>query len=190
MVKTPNKASTSRHSVRLGLEYRVLDEETKRQRVKKHLDALEKDNVQDDPHANVVINKAIPKFADELVYSSGDGIDSTNGKTRKRKATSDFSPIVDSTKKGRKLRAELAKTRFRKSFTQLTCEEEQRLRTEEPGISTYYQIRAPPSKIPPKKFCSVCGLFSKYNCVRCGLKYCSIRCRDIHVDTRCLRWTS
>lgn len=95
--------------------------------------------MQDDPHANVVINKAIPKFADELVYSSGDGIDSTNGKTRKRKATSDFSPIVDSSKiifyfqvfklflakKGRKLRAELAKTRFRKSFTQLTCEEEQ-----------------------------------------------------------------
>lgn len=54
--------------------------------------------MQDDPHANVIINKSVPKFADELVYSSGDGMESLNGKTRKRKALSDISPVVDSSK--------------------------------------------------------------------------------------------
>lgn len=50
--------------------------------------------MQDDPHANIVINKAIPKFADELVYSGGDRMDLGNGKQRKRKSLGDFSLMI------------------------------------------------------------------------------------------------
>lgn len=39
----------------------------KARRLQKQLEVLEKDNVQDDPHANLTWHKAIPKFEDQLV---------------------------------------------------------------------------------------------------------------------------
>ncbi|KAL3991160.1 HIT zinc finger family protein [Acanthocheilonema viteae] len=57
------------------------------------------------------------------------------------------------------------------------------------GFDAYNAARAPPSCIPPRQFCAACGFFSKYTCIRCGVRYCSINCRDLHNDTRCLKWT-
>jgi hypothetical protein len=52
----------------------------------------------------------------------------------------------------------------------------------------YFSAMAAPSNFPARVFCSVCGFSSKYNCTRCGMKYCSIRCQATHKDTRCLKF--
>lgn len=55
----------------------------------------------------------------------------------------------------------------------------------------YVTAAAPPPKtVSRRKFCSICGSFSKYTCVRCGSLYCSARCSTVHVETRCLAFLS
>ncbi|KAI9101089.1 hypothetical protein DFS34DRAFT_456282 [Phlyctochytrium arcticum] len=76
----------------------------------------------------------------------------------------------------------------RKSFAQLLDESGIAARSShEPN---YLTAVVKPSQFPPRKFCSVCGYFSNYTCVRCGMQYCSISCRDTHNETRCLRFTA
>ncbi|CAK5129862.1 unnamed protein product [Meloidogyne enterolobii] len=207
----PVKKQLPRQSTRLiSLHPQTgIDEAARRRRIQKHLETLEKDNFQDDPHANIVWNKSAPKFDDELIFSRSD-------ETKKRKKKSNDPPSKISapehaTKKGKKLVASLTKTRFRKTFTQLLIESEKKWEEDKastsfttpstsqqiqgsispsiPPFLTYTQITAPPSLLPPRKFCAVCGLKSCYTCVKCGAHFCSIPCRDTHVDTRCLKWT-
>jgi len=45
---------------------RVLDEAARRRRARKALEALEQDNFHDDPHANLVLSKKIPKFEESF----------------------------------------------------------------------------------------------------------------------------
>ncbi|KAI1722785.1 HIT zinc finger domain-containing protein [Ditylenchus destructor] len=183
-------ASVARQSSRLSVQEkpRVLDNFTKKRRLEKHLEILEKDNVQDDPHANITWHKAAPKFADELLSPTG----SVAKAQRKRNSIdgpqqSTLNEI--GSKKGKILRAKLTTTRFRKTFDQM-LEEEQKFKDQDPEAPTYSEVSAPPSAYPARKFCSVCGLFSKYTCVKCSAKFCSIPCKSVHVDTRCLKWTS
>ncbi|XP_044738119.1 zinc finger HIT domain-containing protein 1 [Chrysoperla carnea] len=82
--------------------------------------------------------------------------------------------------------AEYYKMRYRKSFAQL-LEEEKNINPDPPNYST---AQVGPSKLPPRKFCAVCGYFSTYTCIPCGARYCSIRCLGTHLDTRCLKWTA
>uniref|UniRef100_A0A914LGT5 HIT-type domain-containing protein n=1 Tax=Meloidogyne incognita TaxID=6306 RepID=A0A914LGT5_MELIC len=209
----PVKKQLPRQSTRLiSLHPQTgIDEAARRRRIQRHLETLEKDNFQDDPHANIVWNKSAPKFDDELIFSRSD-------ETKKRKKKSNDPPSKISapehaTKKGKKLVASLTKTRFRKTFTQLLIESEKKWEEDKastssttpsssqqiqgstsiassiPPFLTYTQITPPPSLLPPRKFCAVCGLKSCYTCVKCGAHFCSIPCRDTHVDTRCLKWT-
>lgn len=53
----------------------------------------------------------------------------------------------------------------------------------------YVNIAAGPSKLPMRHFCSVCGYLGKYSCVRCGSRFCSIRCNENHKETRCLQFS-
>lgn len=55
-------------------------------------------------------------------------------------------------------------------------------------LPNYFSILAGPSQFPQRKFCSVCGLTSKYNCVQCGMKYCCLKCFDQHKETRCQKF--
>ena len=57
------------------------------------------------------------------------------------------------------------------------------------GIIPYDMIAAAPSKIPSRKFCSVCGYIGQYTCTRCGSRFCSIRCNSNHKETRCLKFS-
>ena len=41
-----------------------------------------------------------------------------------------------------------------------------------------------------RKYCSVCGYASNYNCARCGMKFCSRKCNAVHTETRCLKFTA
>ncbi|KAL6042356.1 HIT-type domain-containing protein [Balamuthia mandrillaris] len=58
-----------------------------------------------------------------------------------------------------------------------------------PHVPTYFTIAAAPSRFPPRHFCSVCGYLSSYTCTRCGLRYCCIKCKGIHEENRCLKFT-
>ena len=58
----------------------------------------------------------------------------------------------------------------------------QNLSTAEPP--NYVSACAPPSKLPQRHFCAVCGFPSAYTCVTCGARYCSSRCLGTHQDTR------
>ncbi|KAI8854703.1 hypothetical protein BC829DRAFT_379451 [Chytridium lagenaria] len=58
------------------------------------------------------------------------------------------------------------------------------------GTPNYLTAAMGPSQYPPRKICTVCGFFSKYKCVRCGMLYCSIKCKGTHEETRCLKFTA
>lgn len=75
---------------------RIVDDATRKRRIRKALEALEQDNFHDDPHADLVMSKKIPKFQD------------TNEVKAKRRKTKS---------------AEYYKMRFRKTFAQLIEED-------------------------------------------------------------------
>lgn len=154
----------SRDSARAkeGGQRRVLDEAGRRRRTRKALEALEQDNFQDDPHANLVMSKKAPKFQEVL--------EGGKAKDKRRKTRS----------------SEYFKQRFRKNFP-ILLEEEQAIC---PNGPNYLTIQAPPSKQPEKKLCSVCGFPAPYNCIPCGSRYCSTKCMGTHEDTRCLKYTA
>ncbi|KAI9017303.1 hypothetical protein BC832DRAFT_588574 [Gaertneriomyces semiglobifer] len=76
----------------------------------------------------------------------------------------------------------------KKNFAQLVAESG--IAAMPQDTPTYLTASAKPSRFPARKFCSVCGYFSRYTCVRCGVRYCCISCREAHNETRCLRYTA
>lgn len=52
----------------------------------------------------------------------------------------------------------------------------------------FVKIKMDGSTYPRRKFCSICGNNSNYNCPRCGEKYCSMRCHNIHKEIMCLKF--
>lgn len=155
-------ASANRESNRIkeGDKRRVLDEATRRRRQRKALEALEADNYHEDPHADLVMSKKVPKFEDNL----------DNRARGKKKAKS----------------AEYFKQKYRKTLQQL-IDEDKAQHSDPPNYSTAV---VGPSQLPERHFCSVCGFFSKYTCVPCGARYCTLKCLNTHLDTRCLKWTA
>lgn len=194
-------ASRESHRVKDADKKRVLDVAARNRRARKALEALEQDNFHDDPHADLVMSKKVPKFHDSLEQSRGQR---ANNKQNKRKAT------------------DYIKAKYRKSFAQLLEDEEKALSggrsgclataihdddapgnnngSDRNGIggggaakaarATYAGAQAPPSAWPERHFCAVCGFPSSYTCTSCGTRYCCIRCLGTHRDTRCLKWTA
>lgn len=50
---------------------RILDMATRNRRARKALESLEMDNYQQDPHADIVLNKKAPKFLDTIESKGG-----------------------------------------------------------------------------------------------------------------------
>lgn len=88
------------HRIKDAEKKRVLDEAARQRRARKALEALEQDNFQDDPHADLVMSKKLPKFQDSI----------KNCKEKKSK------------RKG----AEYFRAKYRKNFQQLLEEEKQK----------------------------------------------------------------
>lgn len=60
--------SMGRESGRLkdSNQKRILDEASRKRRARKAVEALEQDNFHNDPHADLVMSKKLPKFNDNL----------------------------------------------------------------------------------------------------------------------------
>ncbi|CAH3171173.1 unnamed protein product, partial [Porites evermanni] len=107
---------------------KILDDATRKRRQKRHLEALEKDNFQEDPHSHLTVVPAkmkVPAFNDTM---------------------------EDKRKKRRSKTGELFKQRFRRTFAMLLEEAEQESEVGEPSYSS---ANVPPSKFPERHFCSV-----------------------------------
>ncbi|CAO4379951.1 unnamed protein product [Caenorhabditis nigoni] len=188
--KSVSSATQLRASSRISnLEgNRTLDENARKNRRTRQLDGLEQDNSHDDPHANIIWNKAAPKFGDEL-----DGGPSSVKKSKKGKDDKAGPTVHGDKARRRKLaRPEFNKQRFKKSFNAHVVEHSKIIHSSADAdyrrINAYFLSTAPPSSKPPRKFCAACGKMSNYSCTRCGARYCGIRCRDVHNDTRCMKW--
>lgn len=60
-----------------------------------------------------------------------------------------------------------------------------------PHVPSYLRAAVgPPSSTSRRHFCTVCGSAASYTCVRCGVRFCSCRCQNIHNDTRCLKFVA
>ncbi|PWA44434.1 HIT-type Zinc finger family protein [Artemisia annua] len=60
-----------------------------------------------------------------------------------------------------------------------------------PHVPSYLRAAVgPPSSTSCRHFCTVCGFSAKYTCVRCGMRFCAVRCQNIHNDTRCLKFVA
>ncbi|SPO27356.1 related to VPS71 - nucleosome-binding component of the SWR1 complex [Ustilago trichophora] len=55
------------------------------------------------------------------------------------------------------------------------------------GGANWRSARSNPSERPGRKYCSICGYHGDLACIRCGHRYCSKKCRDVHDETRCER---
>lgn len=60
-----------------------------------------------------------------------------------------------------------------------------------PHVPSYWKAAVgPPSSTARRHFCTVCGFSANYTCVRCGMRFCSYRCQNVHNDTRCLKFVA
>ncbi|KAK5965207.1 HIT zinc finger [Trichostrongylus colubriformis] len=168
-----------RHSARFAAKEaaRVLDGAERSSLTNQKLAKLEQDNAHEDPHANVVWRKDLPNFEDEMI-----GGPKKKG-TRKRSAAAAAAGGPNPPKRRRKFRAR----RFR-NFISALDEANQKYRKNKRLYRAFFKATAPAPKVDGRKFCAPCGDFGIYSCIRCGTPYCSIPCRDIHMDTRCERW--
>lgn len=142
---------------------RVVDETSRRRRHRKVMELLESDNYHEDPHADLVMSKKIPRFDETLELRAA--------RTKKKERTAEYYQI-----------------KFRKNFQQLV--DEDRAEAESNKRPSYMDIQCEESQIPPRRFCAVCGFLGPYSCLSCGTRYCSIRCMDTHMETRCLKWAA
>ncbi|KJH51658.1 HIT zinc finger [Dictyocaulus viviparus] len=165
-----------RHSARFAAKEaaRVLDGAERSSLTNHKLAKLEQDNAHEDPHANIVWRKDLPNFEDEMI-----GGPKKKGSRKRSCAT----PGQGQPKRRRKFRAR----RFR-NFISALDEADQKYRNNNRIYRAFFKATAPAPKIRGRKFCAPCGDWGIYTCTRCGTPYCSITCRDIHMDTKCERW--
>lgn len=191
------RATKLRHSARFAAKEaaRVLDGAERSSLTNKNLAKLEQDNAHEDPHANIVWRKDLPNFEDEMIGGPAAVKKSKNGSSRKRPAAeSPATPGATTTttaagatappKKRRKFRT----TRRFRDFISALDEANQKYRENERLYRAFFNATAPAPKVPPRKLCAPCGDIGIYTCIRCGTPYCSIPCRDVHLETRCERW--
>ena len=162
------RASPTMSSSRPVREKRVMDQATRQRRARKALESLERDNYHDDPHANLVMSKKALNLFQSENNEDGSSSSSSSSKQRQRKTRT----------------SEYYKQRFRKNFSSLVEEEA----VSRPDPPNYISAVAPESNKPPRKLCKVCGFEAGYSCNVCGVLYCSIRCQETHLETRCLKW--
>ena len=170
---------------------RILDASTRARRTQKFLESLEQDNFHDDPTEPSSFDSSLTQeqIAKNLNNTSAFGY------SRHSKGlileSDEPTTTSNSSNKRRKIqfKYDVFKTRFRKNLQTLLDEELGSNGEKSNEKKNYFTIAAKPSRYPSIKLCSVCGFSSQYTCQICGSLYCSLKCLDVHKDTRCLKFT-
>ncbi|KAF5282330.1 hypothetical protein FQA39_LY17629 [Lamprigera yunnana] len=98
------------------------------------LETLEADNYHEDPHADLVMSKKIPKFDEHL---------ETRTRSKKKERSADYYQM-----------------KFRKHILQLL--EEDRVEADSANRFSYVDMSSEDTTMPYRHFCAVCGFFSSY----------------------------
>ena len=57
-----------------------------------------------------------------------------------------------------------------------------------PPLSYNAARAAPPKGKPQRHFCEICGYWGLIKCMKCGARYCSLHCKGLHDEDRCLKF--
>ncbi|KAF8093851.1 hypothetical protein N665_0377s0060 [Sinapis alba] len=105
----------------------------------------------------------------------------------------DLGYVLKKQHKGSKRKTRQAKAlearKAHKSFTELL--QEANLESLPSHVPSYLKAAVGrPSSSSRRHFCTVCGYIAGYSCCLCGMRFCSIRCQNIHKDTRCQKFVA
>jgi len=141
-------------------------------RTKRHLDELERSNYAE---------PTISFFGEDGDEEGGGG---KSAKGRARQTISDKRDTAGVKKKKSTMNVRTALL-YRKNLSTLI--EESAILTLPPTQPTYLTALTPPSPVPPRLICSVCGYWGRYKCRRCAMPFCDRTCESVHAETRCER---
>lgn len=164
---------SSTRTRQLSDKVRVFDDHTRQELKRKRLDALERDNWQED-----VVD------ADDDEYVPGDDDDDEELFLGDRKPSKKKGGAKQQKKKktrhgGDSARDEAART---KSFDEVVDEEQYHKYPS--WVPTYATAAVKPSTRPPRKFCYLTGLPGKYKCPVTGDYLATLGAYEIHKETR------
>ncbi|XP_022890243.1 SWR1 complex subunit 6-like [Olea europaea var. sylvestris] len=168
MSNSIRRMSTRSRKVAPKMAAALASSDNRTQAMLARLEALENDNagmemVQNDDDDEASLDE------DDQVYQKKQS-KSTKRKTRQAKALEDAKKAP-------------------RTFLELL--NEANLESLPPHVPSYFRAAVgPPSSIARRHFCTVCGFSANYTCIQCGMRFCSIKCRAIHNDTRCLKFVA
>eukprot|EP01031_Cornospumella_fuschlensis_P031897 gene31897-38565_t len=165
------KQRTSTRQVKVSKAFQVVDEATRKANQDYRLLSLELDNYNEREMLGM-------GGADEDNYQESDDED---GGRKKKKAKA--------TPKSKDIRSKWS-VRPVKPLERLLLDNGISQESVSPFEVNYYTIAAQPSQVTSKHpFCSVCGYLGNYTCIRCGSRFCSVRCNNSHNETRCMKFS-
>eukprot|EP01039_Chlorochromonas_danica_P001212 gene1211-1322_t len=178
------KQRTSTRQVKVSKAFQVVDEDTRRSNIEQRLLALESDNYNERETLGM-------GNADDEAYESEE--EEGNGRRKKRAKTAPKNKDIRSKWTNRPvkpLERLLLDNGISPDAVGQQHDQQQQQQQQQQQIINYYTIAAAPPRIrTTHPFCSVCGYLGHYNCTRCGSRYCSIKCNESHMETRCLKFS-
>lgn len=159
-----NSSGTSRGKRSTALDRnRFTDSATRQRAIKRRIAELERENY-NEQH----LRFDIPRID---IQSQTGGYTSENNKRRQARSHTNRSGATPAT---RRILAS------RKTLSNL-------LDDDHISAQSLSNLVTKPAKYPVKHLCSICGFQGIYVCMKCGLRYCSLKCDSTHKETRCLK---
>ncbi|SAM83072.1 related to VPS71-nucleosome-binding component of the SWR1 complex [Ustilago bromivora] len=184
---------TNRPQTITGQQNKLLNEEQERERQAKELDArrrrarrrldeLERINYRDAPTASAVTTST----SDPATSNANEIVAAFSAETDSAATGAAGVSLAQRRRNQAELRRILVSGRrnLHSMVEELVDQARLPLRGGKPNWRT---ARSGLSEKPGRKYCSICGFHGDLSCIRCGHRYCSRKCRDVHDETRCER---
>jgi len=171
------KIRSSKRTKKFSSSMKVVDEETRRQVQLALINNLEEDTLFQDKGGN----KDEDENMEDFILNEEDEEEDAFSTTKKRKKKSKKKEAMIPSRTIGQRKSQRPKIKLEQIFSHDFYEDDM-------NFPNYLSIVAGPSRYPARHFCSVCSFFSKYTCIRCGMYYCSLKCSDIHRETRCVKF--
>eukprot|EP00003_Mantamonas_plastica_P029140 TRINITY_DN6861_c0_g2_i1.p1 TRINITY_DN6861_c0_g2~~TRINITY_DN6861_c0_g2_i1.p1 ORF type:complete len:148 (+),score=53.20 TRINITY_DN6861_c0_g2_i1:126-569(+) len=119
---------------------------------------------------------------DEFIFTGGDGDDSDEDAG----GYEDTPSVKKKKKRKRKNTKGVVELREVVPLQEIIYKE--RMMEQPWWMANYLTAKASKSKLPARKFCSICGNQAIQRCIRCGQRYCCAKCQRVHKDLRCMKF--